>query len=172
MSTFLRNWGERLIERTTRREPDVIIGGQKRPYMHRWYLLGRQPGGKRRDVRSKTVLGLMRPYLHCFLRSDDDRALHDHPAASLSIALRGTAIEHTIDAGGIHRHRVIRAGQIRFRSAKFTHRIEIEPGTQFWTLFIFFRNTREWGFHCPRGWVHSRDFSSPDDPGAVGKGCD
>lgn len=159
MRTFLKNWGERLIARTTRREPDVIIGGSERPYMHRWYLLGSKPQRPGDKPHSKTILGLARPYLHCFLRSDDDRALHDHPAASLSIALRGTAVEHTIAAGGIHQRRVIRAGHIRWRSAKFTHRIELEPGTQFWTLFIFFRNTREWGFHCKAGWVPWQQFS-------------
>ena len=46
-------------------------------------------------------------YLHEFSRSDDDRALHDHPwLFNLSVLLSGTYVEHTIDAGGIHPGRV------------------------------------------------------------------
>lgn len=109
--------------------------------------------------------------MHRFDRSDDDRAHHDHPAASLSLALWGKAVEHTIAAGGVHHRRELRAGQWRFRRATFAHRIEIAPGEHFWTLFIFFRNSREWGFHCPRGWVHWKKFVASNDPGAIGAGC-
>lgn len=28
-----------------------------------------------------------------------------------------------------------------------------------------------WGFDCGHGWVHWRDFTSADNPGAVGRGC-
>lgn len=171
MRTFLKKWAERLIARTTRRPPDIVIGGNDRPYMHRWYLLGARPKKIGDKLHSKTIMGMSRPYLHRFMRSDDDRALHDHPAASLSIALRGHAIEHTIAAGGIHQRHMLRAGQIRYRSAKFTHRIEIEPGTEFWTLFIFFRNTRNWGFHCKRGWMPWQEFTAANDSGEIGQGC-
>jgi hypothetical protein len=165
-----------LIARCIQRPADFIIGGHDRPYLLRWYVLGskrdRKSADPRRDRTARTLLWMARPYLHCFRRSDDDRALHDHPAASISIALSGSAIEHTIDAGGIHRRRVIRAGQVRLRGARFAHRIEIAPGTQFWTLFIFFRNAREWGFHCPeQGWVHWEQFTAENDPGAIGRGC-
>lgn len=160
-----------IIARATRRDPDFVVGGREDPYLLRWYLLGSKPD-PRVGKRSRTILGLVRPYVHCFLRSDDDRAHHDHPAASISIALRGTAIEHTIAAGGIHHRRQLKAGQIRFRSAKFAHRIEIEPGTELWTLFIFGRNTRDWGFHCPeRGWIPWWDFVAADDKGVIGPGC-
>jgi len=30
---------------------------------------------------------------------------------------------------------------------------------------------REWGFACPKGWVHWKDFTDPDNPGQVGPGC-
>ena len=29
----------------------------------------------------------------------------------------------------------------------------------------------EWGFHCPKGWVHWRDFTAGKDGEIVGKGC-
>lgn len=168
-------FANRLIERTIQRPPDFIVGGRGQPYLLRWYLLGGRwvndrKTGKPRWV-SRTVLGIVRPYLHCFLRSDDDRAHHDHPAPSLSAGLRGEATEHTIAAGGIHHRSALTAGQIRFRRSTFAHRIEIAPGAAYWTLFVFFVNVREWGFHCKNGWVPWRKFVAADDPGAIGAGC-
>lgn len=175
MKRVFERFAESLIERTIQRPPDFIVGGRDNPYLLRWYLLGGRwvkdrKTGEPRWV-SRTILGVVRPYLHCFLRSDDDRAHHDHPAPSISSGLRGGATEHTIAAGGIHRRRALKAGQIRFRRATFAHRIEIEPGTAYWTLFVFFMNVREWGFHCKSGWVPWRKFVGADDPGAIGAGC-
>lgn len=168
-------WLDRWILRTTAREPDFIVGGKDNPYLLRWYLLGGKWRWNGEDQKnrwvSRSILGVMRPYLHCFLRSDDDRALHDHRAMSLSFGLRGMATEHTIAAGGVHHRRKLEAGQIRFRRAKFAHRIEIVPGTYYMTLFLFFWNTREWGFHCKNGWVHWKRFVAADDPGSIGRGC-
>jgi hypothetical protein len=107
------------------------------------------------------------------MRSDDDRAHHDHPAASLSLCLRGPCVEHTIAAGGIHHHREIKTGDVRFRRATFAHRLEIGHREECWTLFVFFPFARDWGFHCPdRGWVRWQEFTNPDDSGQVGKGCE
>ena len=63
------------------RKPDFIVGDPANPYLRRWWLLPRNP-----------VFGI---YLHQFMRSDDDRALHDHPWPSLSLTLRGRMMEHT-----------------------------------------------------------------------------
>lgn len=161
----------KLFQRIASREPDFTVGGKANPYLLRWYVLGAKPHRTEPRPTPRTLLGLCRIYLHEFRRSDDDRALHDHPAASLSLGLWGRAIEHTIDAGGVHQRRELRAGQWRWRRARFAHRIEIAPGERYITLFIFFRNTREWGFHCPRGWVHWKKFTASNDPGAIGAGC-
>lgn len=41
-----------------------------------------------------------------------------------------------------------------------------------WTLFITARYKREWGFHCPKGWVPWRKFTDPSTGGnTVGAGC-
>ena len=160
----------KLTERTMRREPDFIVGDPAAPYLRRWYLLGSKPGPDGRPI-SRTILGLCRIYVHEFLRSDDDRAHHDHPAASLSCATHGAGTEHTIAAGGIHHRRDIHPGTVRLRSARFAHRIEIPAGGRLVTVFVFFRNVREWGFHCRYGWVHWRDFVASDNPGAIGAGC-
>lgn len=166
-------FGDRLAARFATRPPDLIVGSREDPYLLRWYLLGGKwiaDDDGQRFWWSRNVLGF-RPYLHCFLRSDDDRALHDHPASSISIGLSGTAVEHTIAAGGVHRRRTLVTGQLRLRSASFAHRIEIEPGQAYWTLFVFWRKTRTWGFHCKGGWVPWREFVASDDRGAIGRGC-
>lgn len=134
------------------REPDQIIGGKERPYMLRWWVIPRNR--------------FFNIYLHHFLRSDDDRALHDHPWWNLSVLLRGQYLEHTRD-----RIRLRRAGYIVLRRATCAHRIELIDGPV-WTLFLTGPKIRSWGFHCPQGWRHWRKFTAADDPGAVGPGCD
>lgn len=148
-----------LIRRAQKRGPDFVIGGADRPYLLRWWLIPRNP--------------ILNVYLHCFKRSDDDRALHDHPWASCSVLLRGQYVEHTIAAGGIQRRQLLQAGQIRIRwSGRFAHRIELVDG-DCWTVFITGPRYRAWGFHCPeQGWIPWQRFTATDDRGAVGKGCD
>lgn len=163
----------RIIAWAEAREPDFIIGDPEDPYMLRHYLFGsRAKPGEHRRRSPRSILGI-RPYVHCVLRSDDDRAHHDHPNPSIGLCLRNRMLEHTIAAGGIHVRRRIEAGTVRYRSARFAHRLEIDAGPC-WTLFVFFGPRREWGFHCPeKGWVHWKDFTNPADDGAtVGRGCD
>ncbi len=171
-----------LIYRTTRRAPDFIIGGRERPYLLRWYLTPwrgwwRDVPESARSRWQRFVLGgarlLPNVYLHQFRRSDDDRALHDHPwLFNASVLLDGRYIEHTIDAGGIHRRRELRAGALRLRWGRAPHRVELIDGPC-WTLFVMGPVVRQWGFHCPaQGWVHWRDFTAADDAGAVGRGCE
>lgn len=150
---------DRFIARITRRPPDVVIGGHDRPYLRRWWVIPRNR--------------FFNVYLHEFLRSDDDRALHDHPWANCSVLLRGAYTEHTIQAGGIHAAEVFDAGSVHVRlSGTIAHRIELHEGPC-WTLFITGPRYRQWGFHCPeQGWVHWERFTAADDPGAIGKGCD
>lgn len=151
---------DRFIELTTRRAPDFVIGGPARPYLRRWWVIARN--------------WLMNLYLHEFRRSDDDRALHDHPwLFNVSILLRGKYLEHT--KRGV---KLLQAPEVKFRFGPAPHRIELfndrdtgEP-IPCWSLFITGPRVREWGFLCPRGWVHWRDFTAPGDKGAVGKGCD
>lgn len=156
MKKLLMKAARRIV---AKRGPDVVIGGHDNPYLLRWFVIPRNP--------------VFNVYLHRFLRSDDDRALHDHPWANCSFLLEGSYTEHTIDAGGINRMRLRQAGEWYFRpSGKMAHRIELTDGPC-WTLFITGPRYREWGFHCPdAGWIHWRRFTAADDPGEVGKGCD
>lgn len=93
-------------------------------------------------------------YLHQFLGSDDDRALHDHPWYSFSIVLKGTLIEHLPDGSS----EVIGAGRITFRAPTYLHRIELPQGTTAWTIFVTGPVLRNWGFVCPTGWVAWKDY--------------
>lgn len=137
------------------RPPDVLVGGRVNPYLRRWWIIPRNR--------------LFNVYLHEFLRSDDDRALHDHPWWSLSFLLEGEFWEHGV--GG--RFRLLSAPSVTLRSANYAHRIELIDGARAVTLFITGPKIREWGFLCPRGWRHWAVFSQ-DYNEATGdsRGCD
>lgn len=155
-----------------KREPDFIIGEKENPYLLRWWIIPRN--------RWFNI------YLHKFLRSDDDRALHDHPWASCSIILKGGYFEimphsrlvtaifgETFDSF----QKIWREpGSIHFRRATAAHRVELAEGAPAWTLFITGPKIREWGFHCPKGWRHWRDFCGVPvgeaKGGEVGPGCE
>lgn len=167
----------RLIAWAQARPPHFIIGGKERPYMLRWWLTPwsrcyRDVPDDQKSAWQRFVSRLPGAYVHLFLRSDDDRALHDHPWMNLSVLLEGSYTEHEIAAGGIYVATVKRAGQWRLRwSGRMAHRIELHDGPC-WTLFVTGWRYRQWGFHCPfAGWVHWKRFTAPDDKGSVGKGC-
>lgn len=138
-----------------RGEPDLVIGGAERPYMLRWYVVPRN--------------SWFNVYLHRIKRSDDDRALHDHPWPSLSVLLKGRLGEWHGDAPA---YRSFKAGAIVYRPAEFKHRLVVYDDTDgALTLFITGPKVREWGFWCPQGFKHWRDFTAADDSGKIGKGC-
>ena len=129
------------------RKPDEIIGEH---YLRRWHLRRKQGGWNL--------------YLHRYDGSDDDRALHDHPWKSISILLWGNLGE--VSKKGEHRLWPIIP---KFRSAEYAHRINLKSKFAY-TLFFTFRKQREWGFHCPKGWMHWKEFT--DESGQrTGKGC-
>jgi len=141
------------------RQPDIEIGGHADPYLRRWYVIPRN--------RWANV------YLHQFCRSDDDRALHDHPWFNISIILRGRYFEHMQDGTVLLR----KAGRIVCRPSIAAHRIELLLDQDFserrvWTLFITGPKVRDWGFWCPQGWRHWEDFTKPGDSTLIGRGCD
>jgi hypothetical protein len=140
------------------RPPDVIIGGADNPYLKRWHLT---PRGNDEAV-----------YLHHFLRSDDDRALHDHPWPSLSVILEGAYLEHLPQGTALRVE-----GDLVQRTPEDAHRVELlrnedEREKPVWTLFLVGQRVREWGFHCPKGWVHWRDFTSGEHGELIGRGCE
>ena len=133
------------------RAPDFIIGDPDRPYMLRWWLLPRN------DV--------FNIYYHRILRDDDDRALHDHPWPSFSIMVSGQMVEVTPEG-----ERLIKPRDCVYRGPEFAHRLQLVDAAPVETLFITGPKVRDWGFHCPGGFVQWRDFVG-DDVGQVGRGC-
>ena len=96
-------------------------------------------------------------FFHRLYRSDDDRAMHDHPRPNISIILSGEYVEHTIAAGGVHYRKRYRAGDVILRRATYAHRLEIVPGSMVQTMFIVGPEWRDWGFHFPTGWKNSKE---------------
>lgn len=141
--------------------PHFIVGGREDPYLRRWHIAPRGEGPS--------------CYLHEFLRSDDDRALHDHPYESVSIILRRGYLEHVPGQAVPIRRNV---GDVVLRDATTPHRVELlagpagTPPISAWTLFLTGPRVRDWGFHCPNGWVPWQVFTDARDAGAIGRGCD
>lgn len=145
------------------REPDFIVGGADNPYLLRWFLIPRNR--------------LFNVYLHKFVRDDDDRALHDHPWWFISIMLRGMYTEVVAhDDEGNGRGFVRAAPSIAFRTATHRHRVVLETregkSVPCWTVVITGPRVREWGFWCPQGWRHWKEFTAGKNGETVGKGCD
>ena len=143
------------------RSPDFIIGPNHDPYLLRWYIIPRN--------RWFNV------YLHHFHRSDDDRALHDHPWVNLSILLIGSYREYLPD-GVVRLRKPWRPWafwRLPMRWATSAHRVELIDGAKVWTLFLTGPKVRKWGFHCPNGWIPHEEFAVLTNHGnQIGKGCE
>lgn len=120
-------------------EPDFHIGPADDHQLQRWFVVPRNPFNN--------------VYLHRFLRSDDDRALHDHPWNNRSWVLSGEYVEHLQDGSTVTRFE----GDVVERHAIEAHRVELVTGPAV-TLFFTGPIIRSWGFYCPKGWVPWRQF--------------
>lgn len=151
------------IRVTQKRAPDFIIGDPKEPYMLRWWWLPRNH--------------YFNIYIHRFLKDDDDEAFHDHPWPSYSIMCEGDIYEHyKIDIegfGSYNEWRRLKPGDKVYRPAKFAHRIVVLPSAKLpLTIFITGPRVREWGFYCPKGWRHWKDFlASLPNNSHMRRGC-
>ena len=199
---------ERILNRIFSKKE--IVNCDRDIYLHRWYVI-RRPN-----------LGL---FIHKFVRSDEDRALHDHPWNFLVIPIWRGYIEHAegkiecpqcsekgfidflfdpvcvkCDDNGpvpaIVKRRVIPFLGIRFRRGTYKHRVELHERDDTicpecgwdeffkipeypnilqcaecghpcdaisrtlpsWSIFIRFKEFREWGFHMPEGWIQWNKF--------------
>jgi hypothetical protein len=145
------------------RLPDFVIGDPDRPYMRRWWIVPRNEG--------------CNVYLHEILRSDDDRAGHDHPWANTSFVIEGGYDEviYQRERPWEESHTVARqAGDCVTREATDTHRLIVPEGGRCISLFMTGPKVREWGFWCPNGerFVHWRDFTAGANGEVVGRGCE
>jgi hypothetical protein len=120
--------------------PCRVIAGEspKGPLIVRYFLFRSRP---------------LSIYLHRLCRSDEDRALHDHPWTFVSLILTSGYTEHTLQ--GARRYR---PGSLLIRPAEWRHRLEMDAPA--WTLVFRFRRRRAWGFWCPDGWKHWAHFEA------------
>lgn len=128
-------------------KPSKVIGEN---YLSRWHVIPRNP--------------VFNIYVHKFTGSDDDRALHCHPWASVSFLLKGHLLEiyEMGKAKPYEATRSIRRFIPVFRWAKHKHRLILDGGPA-WTVFITgprFRN--DWFFWCAKGPVHYSLMTTPD----------
>lgn len=152
-------WAERLV---IQRPPDFIVGDRQ---LERWWLIPRN--------------NLFNVYLHRFRSSDEDRALHDHMYVNLSWILGPGGYVEVVPANPRRPDQpaVVRigraAGEVVWRLPSAAHRIELPPGSApVWSLFITGPRVRQWGFWCPQGWRHWKEFTLAGQPGQRGKGCE
>ncbi len=115
----------------------VIVNCERKPYLYRWYVVKRE----------RFAL-----FIHRFVRSDEDRALHDHPWDFIVIPIWRGYLEHN-DRGVTRVYPIIGT---RFRRCTYRHRVELIEEKRAWSLFIRFRYTRTWGFWPKGGFVDWR----------------
>ena len=165
INSLIRKWCDSIMES---RPPDVVIGDADNPYLLRWWVWKRNKW--------------LNLYLHHVLRSDDDRALHDHPWINMSYIVDGEYNEVTFDpirldvSQGDYRPALLRTlrkqGTFKFRLPTALHRLELIDSTACTTLFLTGPRVRTWGFQCPKGWVKWFEFTQKTPEGTfVAKGC-
>lgn len=135
----LLQWLARLLSG----KPHFIIGGEDQPYLKRWYLIPRN-----------TFINV---YLHQFLRSDDDRAKHDHPWWFVSFLIWGSYLED-LDRNGVQRWIGRSAPSVALRRTTDRHIVYLFKSRPAWTIVITGRTVREWGFWCPKGFIEWKEF--------------
>lgn len=121
---------KRILSKIPHRE---IVNCDREKYLTRWYLFRSAP------------LAL---FLHLFHRSDEDRALHDHPWSFITIILWRGYREFT--PKGVHRKW---PGMICYRPAEWRHRVELINEKPAITLVLRFRERRDWGFWEKTGFI-------------------
>ena len=124
-------------------------------YMNRWWMFGafrdsnHQPVPKRWWQRVIDCAGRV----HQIMRSDNDRALHDHPWSYLTVILKGGYWEITDDG-----RRWYGPGSVLWRPYGSRHRLELPEGCDCWSLFVTFKKRGSWGFYTRNGWVQHNDY--------------
>ena len=135
-------WG--WFKRLCALKPHFVIGDDQ---LFRWYLIPKN--------------NWFNIYLHKTVKSDDGRALHDHPWSSVSFLLAGWMhetyfLDPILPGKPVD---LIMAGQRQipwmkpvYRRSTEAHRLVIKQGQgPAWTLFITGPKKRKWGFWCLNG---------------------
>lgn len=126
---------ERILNRLFKRREIPNCEGSV--YLKRWLVIRTEP---------------FAIFLHKFERSDEDRALHDHPWPFITFILWRGYIEHYWARG---KQRLDFRGPltIHYRPATHMHRVELVEDKPAWTIVIRFRKKRDWGFWENGKWI-------------------
>ena len=90
--------------------------------------------------------------LHKVLKSDEP-TLHDHPWNYSTLILKGGYYENTPE-GRFWRG----PGHFRMCQSNNTHRIELDPNVQAWTLFMPGPQRKDWGFIKDGKWIQHEKY--------------
>jgi hypothetical protein len=158
------------------RKPDLTLTRDDGSvYLKRWWIIR----------RSHCKWLQFNIFLHQFLGSDEDRALHDHPWPFISWIVKGEYYEETPgpDWDGFRgtQKKLRKRWSLAYRPADWTHRVELlrdldpnrgmvyDPNEGMvrewkviekpvWTVILTGPKARPWGFHCRGGWIHWKTF--------------
>lgn len=130
----------------------VILDRQdNEPYLERYYLFLKD--------RRRFPFNV---FLHKFLKGDP-ADVHDHPWGYATFILRGGYYEWIpqFDQNGKMTGEIQKwrgPGHWRTCSANSYHRIELRSGVTAWTLFIPFKQVRDWGFLKNNRWIQHEEY--------------
>lgn len=163
-------------------EKRIIHRREGIPYLIRWTLLGIGEDSRWFSIKIHNIL------------VNDEECLHNHPWAFISIILKGSYTEfikvepwsykfkvkykhgqpvswsdpvYSEKNGFNTQHKLFRRGNILFRSAHWSHRLQLgnilvpaSDGEGFvmqpipvWTLVFTFKKIQNWGFFTKNGWI-------------------
>lgn len=138
-------WFFKLLERLGRKR--IIYDRETdEPYLERYYLLFTE--------RTWFPFNI---FIHKFLKGDNSD-LHDHPWNYFTLIIKGGYYEWKPEPDGRVLREWLTAGNFRYRKATSLHRIELQEGVTPWTLFIAFRQRRDWGFIDDGHWVQNEKY--------------
>lgn len=169
-------------------------------YMRRWWLFGHGTDRDRDDRKDHRPMmnpavgpfqrwvatNLAAVRVHQILLSDSDRDLHDHPAWSVSVILKGGYWEFTPHELGskwplehLERHRwdlcpleqdmrvgercIARwrgPGSIVIRRATQRHKLVLPRARECWSMFLIGKKSNEWGFYVAQRKIPWREYES------------
>ncbi len=149
----------------------LITYAKKRPYIHiddymsRWWIIPYKFEHAFRFFENPLGWLLQRfdiaIRVHEILRSDSDRAYHDHPWSYISILLEGGYYEVCPEEDGprciptligrSYRRRYYPVGSVIYRGIAHKHRLMLVGKQPVTTLFITLGKKQSWGFYPSNG---------------------
>lgn len=102
-------------------------------------------------------------FLHHILKSDNDE-LHDHPWGYFTFILNGGYYEHLeLENAKTNEKQIVKLwrgpGFYQSVSSSHIHRLELDKTKgETWTLFIPFKQEKNWGFHTKDGFVDNETY--------------